>query len=289
MTRPRNRLQRRNVGKDGHYYLLDGEYVPGVTTALGIGLGLKFDIPSGWAARICADWVIERRHLLADPTWTNTELHGMIRNAPRNTTSDAAAKGKTIHAYGEQLTATGEVELADEHAHLAPHVEQYAMFLDRWQIDTIASEVPLANTTLRYAGTADLIARSQPVVELYNQWLDSIGQPPLPLDAPGKLDIKSGNAIRDKDKCQIVAYSRADLCHIDGVEQPTPTTYWHGLIHVREEFAELHLIRPSYVDRLWDLFQHALAEWHALDEKRGWISNATDNVDQLLLATQDAA
>ena len=158
MTRPRNRLQRRNVGKDGHYYLLDGEYVPGVTTALGIGLGLKFDIPSGWAARICADWVIERRHLLADPTWTNTELHGMIRSAPRNTTSDAAAKGKIIHAYGEQLTTTGEVELADEHAHLAPHVEQYAMFLDRWQIETIASEVPLANTTLRYAGTA---ARTQ--------------------------------------------------------------------------------------------------------------------------------
>lgn len=283
------RLQRRNVGKDGHYYLLDGEYVPGVTTALGIGLGLKFDIPSGWAARICADLIIARRDLLADPRWTDTELHNIIRNAPRNTTSDAATKGKIIHAYGEQLTANGTVELEDEHAHLAGHVEQYAHFLDRWEIDTIASEVPLANTTLRYAGTADLIARSRPAVELYNQWLDSIDQPPIPDDAPGKLDIKSGNAIRDKDKCQIVAYSHADLCQINGVEQPTPTTYWHGLIHVQAEYAELHLIRPSYVDRLWDLFQHALAEWHALDEKRGWISNATDNVDRPLLATQDAA
>lgn len=288
MTRPPNRLQRRNAG-DNHWYLLDGEYAPGVTTALGLGLGIKFDIPSGWAARICADWVIARRHLLADDAWTDTELHGMIRSAPRNTTSDAAAKGKTIHAYGEQLNTTGEVELADEHAHLADHVDQYATFLDRWDIQTVASEVPLANTTLRYAGTADLIARSEPVVKLYNEWLTKGGLDPLPLDAPGTLDIKSGNAIRDKDKCQIVAYSKADIAHINGVEQAMPTTYWHGLIHVQAEYAELHLIRPSYVDQLWDLFQHALAEWHALDEKRGWISNATDNVDRPLIATEAAA
>lgn len=283
-----NRLQRINNG-DNHWYKIDGEYATGVTTALGLGLGLKFDIPSGWAARICADYVLARRHLLTDPVWTDTELHNMIRNAPRNTRDDAAVKGKIIHAYGEQLHDTGTVELEPEHAHLAAQVEQYANFLDRWEIDTIASEVPLANTTLRYAGTGDLIARSEPIVTLINQWRTHANLEPLPLDAPGIIDLKSGRDIRDKDKCQVVAYSHADLCHIDGVEQPTPTTYWHGLVHVQADYAELHLVRPSYVDRLWDLFQHALAEWHALDEKRGWISNATDNVDRPLLATQDAA
>ena len=38
-----------------------------------------------------------------------------------------------------------------------------------------------------------------------------------------------------------------------------------------------------------DLFNHALAEWHALDDKRGWISHATDNVDRPLLAIETAA
>jgi hypothetical protein len=285
-----NRLQRRNAG-DNHWYLLDGAYVPGVTTALGLGLGLKFDIPSGWAARTCADWLIERRHLIADPAWTDTELHQMIRNAPRNNRDDAAAKGKVIHSYGELLHDTGEVELADKHAHLAGHINHYANFLDRWAVHAVASEVPMANTILKYAGTGDLIATSEPIVELYNEWLTNTGQPTIPLDAPGILDIKSGNGIRDKDKCQVVGYDRADLCHIDGVEQDKPATYWQGLIHVRAEFAELHLIRPSYVDQLWDLFNHALAEWHALDEKRGWISHATDNVDRPVLVSdqEDAA
>lgn len=284
----RNRLQRINSG-DNHWYKLDGTYVPGVTTALGLGLGLKFDIPSGWAAKVCANFVIERRHLLADPVWTDTELHNMIRSAPRNTRDDAAVKGKIIHAYGEQLHNTGEVELADEHAHIAAQVEQYAGFLDRWQIDTVASEVPLANTTRGYAGTGDLIARSEPIVTLVNEWRAHAELDPLPLDAPGIIDLKSGKDIRDKDKCQVIAYGKADLCHIDNVEQPMPDVWWHGLVHVQAEFADLHLIRPSYEQQLWDLFNHALAEWHALDDKRGWISHATDNVDRPLLAIETAA
>ena len=284
-----NRLQRRNVGKDGHWYLLDGQYAPGVTTVLGIGLGLKFDIPSGWAARVCADWVIARRHLLADDTWTDTDLHSMIRSAPRNITHDAQVRGTTVHKYGEMLHTNGEVELADEHAHLAPYVEQYAAFLDRWEIDPIASEIPLAITSQRVAGTADLVARSTPAVELINQWLTTTGQDPIPDNAPGVLDIKTGGAIRDKDKLQIVAYGTADLCQIDGTEQPMPATYWHGLIHVQPEYAELHLIRPSYVAQLSDLFTTACQQWQALDEKRGWISHATDNVDRPLLVTEDAA
>lgn len=289
MTLAHNRLQRRNVGANGHWYLLDGQYAPGVTTVLGTGLGLKFDIPSGWASRICADWVIGHRPLLADPTWTDTDLHSMIRSAPRNLTYDAQVRGTTVHQYGEHLHNYGEVELADEHAHLAPYVEQYAGFLDRWEIDPIASETPLALTDMRVAGTADLIARSTKAVELINQWRTQDGLEPLPDDAPGVLDIKTGGAIRDKDKLQIVAYGDADLCHIDGVEQPKPVTYWHALIHVQADYADLHLIRPSYEDRLRSLFATAVQQWHALDEKRGWISHATDNVDRPLLAIDNAA
>lgn len=108
-----------------------------------------------------------------------------------------------------------------------------------------------------------------------------------PARRPGKLDIKSGNAIATGQVPDRRLQPRRPLP--DRRHRTThPTTYWHGLIHVQAEHAELHLIRPSYVDKLWDLFQHALAEWHALDEKRGWISHATDNVDRPLLA-QDAA
>jgi hypothetical protein len=289
-----NRLKRKNVGRDGHWYqLLDErtgryEYAPGVTTILGRGRGIKFDIPSGWAARICADYVVEHREWLAGAP-SDADLHDLVRSQPRNTTREAQIKGTTIHAYAETLHNEGTVELEAEHEQWAPHVEAYADCLDRWDITPTAVEIPLAHSERRWAGTSDIRAIAPRIVRLLNEWNAQAGRPPLPEDAPGILDIKTGKAIRDKDKVQVVAYAHADLVQIGGVEQPSEPLAWAGLIHVQEEAATLHLIRPTYWDDLYACFNNAHQQWLALDEKRGWLQHAVDNADEPLEPTNEAA
>lgn len=270
---PANQRLRRINGGFGHWYKLDGEYAPGVTTVLGRGLAVPFDVPSQWAARLVAEYAAEHRDWLTQAP-NSQAIVEVLRAVPRNTRDEAAAKGTTVHGYAEQLHQRGTVDLADEHSHLMSHVERHADLLDQWGIETHATEVACANTQHGYAGTVDLLCTSSAISTLISELLAADGQPELPPDAIGLLDLKTGNGVRDKDHCQVEAYARCDLAHIDGAEVAMPPIGWVGIIHTQADHSTLHLAVPSYRARVWRLFLAALFEWRALDSKRGWIDHA---------------
>lgn len=279
-----NRLQRRNVGKDGHWYLFDGKYAPGVTTVLGTGLAVPFSVGSNWAARLVAEFVADNAEWITSAPNKQFIIDG-LRAIPNNTRDDAALKGKHCHNYAEQLHDTGQLELPAEHEHYTPYVQAVADLLDEYAITSHYVEIPLALTGIRVCGTTDVIAESPAIVDIVNRMRREADLEPIAPNALGVIDYKFGNALRDKDSVQVETYRRADLAHLDGTEQAMPPLEWSALIHGRADGATLEIVHPAYQDALFRLFRAALYEWEALDSKRGWITAARRPAEELL-ATQ---
>ena len=179
------RLVRRPYGS-GHTYTLDGRKADGVTTAISTGYPLPL---KQWAADQAANYAVEHwDELGGEPI---TRRLDRIRYAHVDSLRSAALRGTDLHTYGERLSAGGPVEIPD--LYLGP-AQAYARFLDRWGIEPIATETPLANTVYGYGGTADLWA--------------TIGA----LDGEVALiDLKTGRAVYDSTALQLAAYRHADL------------------------------------------------------------------------------
>lgn len=185
------RLVRRNHGR-GHSYSLDGIKVPGVTTVTG---NLPKTALIEWAGRVTAEYAVDHwDELGAQPL--STRLNTLTR-ARYSASSKAALRGTEIHALGEAISHGEQVDAGEHQA----EAEAYARFLDRWQVEVIATETPCASTLWGYAGTADAWAtfgRGQ-----YQ------GQRVL-------LDIKTGRGVYDETALQLTAYARCDLWQPDG-------------------------------------------------------------------------
>jgi hypothetical protein len=194
---PSTRLVRRNYGR-GHGYKLDGQKVIGVTTALNV-----LDKPAlrDWYARSAAERAINEWDTLSD--LPISERMERIRYGARDKTQAAALRGTQIHELGDKLARGESPDVPPEH--VGP-VEAYARWLDRWEVETIASETPLANTKHGYAGTADLWAR--------------VGKRD---NAMCLLDVKTGKGVYDETGLQLAAYRYSDLIQPEkGVEIATP-------------------------------------------------------------------
>lgn len=172
-----SRLVRRNHGR-GHSYRLDGEKVVGVTTVCG---NLPKNALVEWAGKVTAAYAVDHwDDLAAQPPSMRLDTLTRARYAA---SSSAALRGTEIHALGEAVSNGQEVD-AGEHV---AEVEAYARFLDRWAVEVIATETPLAHTRYRYAGTADAWAR--------------FGRGPL-AGARVLLDIKTGRGVYDSTALQ---------------------------------------------------------------------------------------
>ncbi len=190
------RLSRRNHGR-GHSYRLDGVKIPGVTTILN---ALPKPALTKWAASCAADEALNHWDELA--TLPPSERHARILWAHRDTVRSAAVRGTRVHALGDRLAHGEEVKVPED---LRGPVEAYARFLDRWQIETHATETPIAHTRYRYAGTADL-------------W-GSIGRLGV---SSALIDLKSGRGVYDEVALQLAGYRYADLWQPDGPDSEEP-------------------------------------------------------------------
>lgn len=255
----RNRLQRRNVGRNGHYYLFDGAYVPGVTTVLG-----KLDKPwmKPWVSNLIADYVADNRDWLAtapDPD----AIRSVLKAVPNNITRDALARGTELHTHAETLLRDGEIDMPP--GEQADMVQAIADFLTTWHIERIAIEIPLCNTQKRWAGTTDLICRSRPLAQALN----------LPDDALIIIDWKTNaKAIYAESAIQVATYANADLAHINGEEQPMPRIDGAALVRATPTGCELVPVWPRRIPDLYRLFTAALYVWQCTDDKRGWLNTA---------------
>lgn len=186
-----------------HRYKLDGEWVPGVTTILGV-----LDKPAipKWAAGEVANYVADH------PDGVET-LRGLgrgpmvqaLKNIPWQKRDDAGARGNVLHDYAESLLHGQEVDVDDEHV---PVMENALAFMDAWQIEPLLIEASCGSREHKWAGTLDLIAHYvHPVTR-----------------APGTaiFDWKSGKAMYPEYAWQFNAYAHAEFHGLDGDERPMP-------------------------------------------------------------------
>lgn len=210
------RLVRRNHGR-GHSYQLDGVKVPGVTTVTG---NLPKSALIDWAGRVTAEYAVDHWQELAEQP-PSARLNALAR-ARFQKSSAAALRGTQIHALGEQVSKGAQVDAGEHQA----EVEAYARFLDRWDVDVIATETPVASTWWGYAGTADAWAmfRKGPLA----------GQRVL-------LDIKTGARVYDETALQLTAYARCDLWQPDGPdsEEELPPVDAVVVAHILPDAVEL--------------------------------------------------
>jgi hypothetical protein len=130
-------------------------------------------------------------------------------------------------------------------------VEAYARFLDRWDVEVIATETPVAHTGWGYAGTADAWA--------------NVGRGPL-AGARVLLDIKTGKRVYDETVLQLTGYRYCDLWHPNGPEseEPLPPVDAVVVAHVLTDDVE---VLPVDADEpAWRQFQYLLATTAWLDD-----------------------
>jgi hypothetical protein len=233
-----SRLERRDRGRN-HSYRLDGQKVDGVTTVLNAGIPKPALLQ--WAADMAASYAIDHLPDLAEmPTAKAVDA---VRYAHRDRSRKAMARGSDIHALGEGLAHGRPVEVPEE---LAGPVEAYARFLDRWQIEAIASETPVASTVARYAGTSDLTAR-----------VGARG------GARALIDLKTGKDAYAEVALQLAAYRYADLWQPDGPDseedQPPVDLVFVALILPDD----VRMIPVRAGEREWNVFRWAqqIARW----------------------------
>lgn len=242
-----------------HRYKLDGQWVPGVTTILGV-----LDKPAipKWAARQVAEYVADNidgietlRQMGRGP------MVEALRNIPWQKRDDAADRGTTLHDYAEAILRGEEVEVDDA---LVPVVEHALEFMDVWQIDPILIERPVASRLHRWAGTFDLIARYV--------------HPVTGERGVGIFDWKSGKALYPEFAWQLNAYAHAEFyLDPDGQEQPMPAVDAAYGVHIRPDGYD---VAPfAFGPHIYDEFTQIRAVYDIAKRGRGdWRRPGTGHV-----------
>jgi ribosome-associated translation inhibitor RaiA len=181
----------------GHSYLIDGSPADGVTTLLSLGLAKPALI--NWAGNTTAGYAIDHWDELAEmPISKRLTVLQKAKYAERDA---AARRGTQVHSLAEELVHGREVDVPEA---LAGHVESYVRFLDKWQPTPLHVETVVANRSVNYCGTLDLIATMRGQC-----WL---------------LDVKTARSgIYPETALQLAAYAHAEVL-LDGEDElPMPT------------------------------------------------------------------
>jgi hypothetical protein len=208
----------RNTGlkfyESSHRYKLDGAWVPGVTTILGV---LNKPAIAKWAASSVAEYVADNReaieHLYAAG---RGPMVAALKETPWQRRDDSAARGTTFHDFAERIVRGEEVDVPDAQVGL---VESCLRFLEDYNIgaDAIA-EVCVASRAHHYAGKVDLFANGA-------IW-----------------DYKSGKRIYASTAFQLSAYGNAEFMTdgLGGEEKPLPPVEAAYGVHIREDGYSVH-------------------------------------------------
>jgi hypothetical protein len=236
------RLVRRNYGR-GHGYKLDGEKIPGVTTALDV---LAKPALVRWAAEEAAKRAVDEWDTLAE--LPISERLERIRWGARDKTQAAALRGTQIHDLGHALAEGRDVDVPPEH--VGP-VQAYARWFEKWDIQPVAAETPLASVTHKYGGTSDL-------------WCE-IGK----RDGQRALvDIKTGKGIYQEVAWQMAGYRYSDLCVVDGEEIPTPEVDAVYVAHVLSD--DVRMIPVECTPATFRAFLYILQTWREVQAAAEW-------------------
>jgi hypothetical protein len=180
-----------------HRYKLDGAWVPGVTTILGV-----LDKPAipKWAAKSVAEYVARNREGIE-------HLYGMgerpmvdaLKGIPWQERDTAGVRGTDVHDFAERILKGEEVDVPDA---LVGHVEACVQFMDDWSIKPVLIEQTVGSRGHTYAGKLDLIADSAHAPRAIFDWKTA------------------ASGIYKETAFQLVAYAFAEFYGENGDEHP---------------------------------------------------------------------
>lgn len=245
-------IERRDYGLN-HTYKIDGSRCPGVTKIIGETMPKAGLIK--WAAECTADYSIDHEAELAAMTYSKRRK--ALLAARFDDRDTAARRGTKVHAIAVDLAHDRPVIVPDA---LAGHVEAYRDWLDREDIEPIATELGVVNRAVWYCGTTDLIAHYRGAVTL--------------------IDLTtSRSGIFAEKALQITAYRWAESYTLkawDGAEKPFADLGVEatGAVHIRSDGCDF---RPTDSGpEAFEYFRH-LAWLHAHDEVSDtWIGPPDD-------------
>lgn len=186
-----------------HRYKLDGEWVPGVTTILGV---LDKPAIAKWAASTVAEYVADHpREVESLRDMGRSPMVQALKELPWANRDKAGARGNLLHDYAEQILKGEEVEVAEEHV---PVMEHALTFMDDWHIEPLLIEAATASREHLWAGTLDLIAKYR--------------RPDTGEEGVGIFDWKSGKALYPEYAWQLNAYAHGEFYGLDGDEHSLP-------------------------------------------------------------------
>lgn len=213
-----------------HRYRLDGKWVPGVTTVIGV---LEKPAIPKWAAKSVAEYVADNReaveHLYAAG---RGPMVASLKEIPWQKRDAAADRGTQFHDYAERLLLGEEIDVPDEQV---PLVESALAFMEDWDIRPVLNEQCVASREHWYAGKLDLVAD-------HNRGPRAI------------FDWKSGKAIYESAAFQLNAYGHAEFYGEHGNEQPMADLGIGSAygVHIRADGYDVYPL--PYGPRIFDEF-----------------------------------
>lgn len=227
-----------------HRYKLDGAWVPGVTTILGV-----LDKPGlrKWVASSVAEYVADNREAVERLYAAGRgPMVAALKETPWQRRDDAAARGTTFHDFAERILNGEEVDVPDEQVGL---VESALAFMEDYRVEPVLTEVCVASREHRYAGKLDLVADS------------ALGR--------GIFDWKSGKRVYASTAYQLTAYARAEF-YSDGnggEEHPVPEVEAAWGVHVRSDGYDVYPL--VFGDDVFAEFLHIRAAFDANKRAEG--------------------
>lgn len=220
MTAKKSGLKRWNQGS-GHCYSIDGQRATGVTTAL---KALPKEL-TRWAARTVATYVATNPENVMAMLRTGGQAPTVdfLTGLPFQKRNDAAVRGTAVHKLAERVVKGEEVEVAE---HLVGHVESYIRFLDDFNPTSVHEELVVASREHLYAGTLDSI-----------QDIPGLGR--------ALVDYKTSNGIYGETALQVAAYRFAEVCLINGEEQPMPEVDLTYVLHIQHDGYALYPLKAD--------------------------------------------
>jgi hypothetical protein len=200
-----------------HRYKLDGEWVQGATTI--IGVLDKSKALMSWAAESVALFVADQPSTvdLMNQHGGHDPLVAFLKAIPNQRRDDAAARGTKFHDFAERILLGETVEVPPEQVGM---VESALAFLDDYKIEPTLVEAVVGSREHQYAGKADLFANKA-------IW-----------------DWKSGKRIYPSTVFQLAAYAGAEFyVDADGKEQPIPECEAAYGVHIREDGYDVYPLR----------------------------------------------
>lgn len=189
-----------------HRYRLDGEWVPGVTTILGV---LAKPGLTKWAASSVAEFVADNPETVDNlRDMGRAPMVASLKEVPWQKRDDAAARGTTFHDFAERIARGEEVDVPDAQV---PLVESALAFMEDYDIEPVLIEAVVGSREHQYAGKVDLIAN------------DAI------------WDWKSGKRIYASTAFQLAAYAFAEFHGEGGHEAPLPPVKASYGVHIRAD------------------------------------------------------